>query len=377
MKRLLFGILITFQALVYGQTRKTGPNIRSTAQLADTSVRIRKLVDTVGFAHLKDQIENLAQRIDADQGVHLADIRKRFDISGADAWRLAIAPHDDYTYAGYMYPLVLKNMPAKTVIIFGVAHKAAQMHLENKLIFDSYTHWSGPYGPVKVSSVREDILKELPADTYEVNDSMQSIEHSVEAELPWLQYYNHDVEIISILVPPMSFERMKELAQPLARALAKAFKKRDLEWGIEASLLISTDAVHYGDEGWGDKNYAFLGTDSIGYKQAIDTEHTIIQNCLAGDLKLEKIKRFTQYTVQQTDFHVYKWTWCGRYSVPVGMLTALYLQDAKTAVPLSGLALDYCTSIDHPSEKVDDLKMGVLAKASLNHWVGYASVVFR
>jgi hypothetical protein len=55
----------------------------------------------------------------------------------------------------------------------------------------------------------------------------------------------------------------------------------------------------------------------------------------------------------------------------------LYLQQEKSAVPLSGMNLDYCTSIDHLPEQVDDIGMGVTAKANLRHWVGYATVVFR
>jgi len=220
-------------------------------------------------------------------------------------------------------------------------------------------------------------MKELPKSIYQVNDSLQLSEHSVEAELPFLQYFNKDVEIISILVPPMPFSKMSELAEPLGKALAKVFKSRDMEWGVEVSLLISTDAVHYGDEDWGGRDFAFFGPDSTGYHQAVDKEHQIINECLAGDLLQGKIKKFTQYTVQDNDYTAYKWTWCGRYSVPFGMLTALNLQQAQNATPLNGMWLDYCTSIDHPPIQVDDMGMGVTAKANIHHWVGYATVVFR
>jgi AmmeMemoRadiSam system protein B len=370
-------ILILLNCQLMAQIKKAGPRIKPELVIADTSFRLRGLADTIGFAHLKSQIETIIQRIDLDQAAKLASVRKVNEVSTGDAWRLAIVPHDDYAYAGYMYPLVLKNIPAKTVIIFGVAHKAKQFNVENQLVFDSFTHWRGPYGNVKVSSLREDLLAELPKDMYQINDSLQATEHSVEAELPFLQYYNREVEIISILVPPMPLSRMNELALPLGKALAKVFKKRDIEWGIEASLLISTDAVHYGDEDWGGQDFAFFGPDSVGNKQAVAKEHQIINECLSGDLRTEKIKRFTQYTVADNDYHTYKWTWCGRYSVPFGMLTAFNLQQTQDSKPLQGIALDYCTSIDHPAIRVDDLGMGVTAKANIRHWVGYASVVFR
>jgi len=372
-------LTICFLSLyVTAQVHKVGPHGNPSAlQTADTTRRVRGLADTVGFAHRKEQMDLVIQRIDQNQGPRLDAIRKKYDISSGDAWRLAIAPHDDYSYSGYMYPLVLKNVQAKTVIIFGVAHKAAKFGVSNQLVFDHYTHWNGPYGPIKVSSMREDIMKELPVGTYQINDSLQAAEHSVEAELPFLQYFNKDVEIISILVPPMPFSRMNELAEPLARALARVFKKRDMEWGVEVSLLISTDAVHYGDEDWSGRDFAFFGPDSTGFHQAVDTEHVFIQNTLAGDLLPAKIQKFARYTVQENDYTAYKWTWCGRYSVPMGMLTAYNLQQVQKATPLNGMFLDYCTSIDHTPIQVDDTGMGVTGKASIRHWVGYCDVVFR
>ena len=118
---------------------------------------------------------------------------------------MAIAPHDDYAYAGLMYPLVLRNVAASVVIIFGVAHKARQLGLEDQLVFDSFTHWPGPYGDIAVSPLREKIMAALPEGSYRVSDEMQSIEHSVEAKLPFLQHYNRSVEFVPILVPYMSF----------------------------------------------------------------------------------------------------------------------------------------------------------------------------
>jgi AmmeMemoRadiSam system protein B len=373
----LFCFLALSVFLPAQNAKRIGPKVRESAAAVDTSVRLRGLIDTVGYATRKEQLETILQRIDKDQGNKLSAARTRFDVSGGDAWRLAIAPHDDYSYAGYMYPLVLKNVQAKTVIIFGVAHKAKKFNVENQLVFDSYTHWKGPYGNVKVSSMREEIMKDLPRDMYTVNDSLQAAEHSVEAEIPFLQYYNRDVQIISILVTPMSYERMNEVSQNLGKALARVLKKKDVEWGVEMSMLISSDAVHYGDEDWGGQDFAYFGTDSIGYHQAISKEDTLVQKFLAGDLRKDKIKKFTLATVQENDFHTYKWTWCGRYSVPFGMLTALALQQEQGAVTLNGMPLGYCTSIDHLPIQVDDLGMGVTAKASLRHWVGYPGVVFR
>jgi MEMO1 family protein len=342
------------------------------------TVRRRGLADTVGFAHLERQIEAVVERIAAQDGQRIERILKDKGVVAGDHWRMAIAPHDDYAYAGFMYPLVLRNVAAPVVIIFGVAHKAWQLGIEDQIVFDSFTHWHGPYGDIKVSSLREGIMKLLPEDSFRVSDQMQSIEHSVEAKLPFLQHYNRGVEFVPILVPHMSFARMGEIAPKLAGAIASIMNEERLEWGADIALVSSTDAVHYGDEGWGGKDFARYGIDAKGYTRALAHEQQILSDCFDGDLRPEKIERFTRYTLADHDHREYKWTWCGRYSVPFGLLTAWHLQQSCGGRTLSGTVLGYTTSLEDQVIKVDDLDgMGVTAPATLRHWVGYAGVGFR
>jgi AmmeMemoRadiSam system protein B len=341
-------------------------------------IRRRNLADTVGFAHLEQQMDAVVQRIAAQDGDRLARILEAKGVSAGDRWRMAIAPHDDYAYAGFMYPLVLRNIVAPVVIIFGVAHKARQLGLEDQLVFDSFTHWRGPYGDVAVSPLRERIIARLPQGSYRVSDEMQAIEHSVEAKLPFLQHYNRSVQFVPILVPFMSFARMNELALPLAEALAAIIDEQHLDWGKDVALLSSTDAVHYGDEGWGGRNFAVYGADAAGYARALAHERRIMSDCFDGELQSERIERFTRYTLADHDHREYKWTWCGRYSVPCGLLTAWHLRRRLRAPPLSGTILGYATSLDDQRIEVDDLDgMGVTAQATLRHWVGYAAVGYR
>jgi AmmeMemoRadiSam system protein B len=356
-----------------------GPATRLPAEpRAVLTLNRRGLADTVGFAHRELQIEAVVQRIAAQDGAKFERILKDNNIAAGDRWRMAIAPHDDYAYAGFMYPLVLRNVAAPVVIIFGVAHRARQLGLENQLVFDSFTHWPGPYGDIAVSSLRERIMTALPEGSYRVSDEMQSIEHSVEAKLPFLQHYNRAVEFVPILVPSMSLSRMNELASQLASAIASIMDEDRLEWGADIALISSTDAVHYGDEGWGGKNFALYGADAEGYAKALAHEQQIMRDCFAGDLGPDKIERFTRYTLADHDHLEYKWTWCGRYSVPFGLLTAWHLQQLRGARPLAGTILGYTTSLEHQGIKVDDLDgMGVTAAATLRHWVGYAAVGFR
>ena len=263
-------------------------------------------------------------------------------------------------------------MKAKTVILFGVAHKAKKFNLADKIIFDSFKAWEAPYGKISVSNLREQILSQLPDSLYVVHDKMQSIEHSLEAIIPFLQYQNPETEIIPILVPYMTFDKMQEIAVTLADIIKNLIKENNLKWGEDISLLISNDAVHYGNKDWGGKDLAPYGTGSIGTQKARSLELEIINNCLSGELTIEKIKRFTEYTVQESDYKEYKWVWCGRYSVPFGLYVAYELDKALNGKGLHGNFIEYSTSIDSLCIKVKDLGMGHTAPANINHWVGYA-----
>lgn len=333
--------------------------------------KIRQMADTIGFASKDYQVDSILDRINK----HFADTLDKK--SKNESFRVAICPHDDYTYVGWQYPAVLRNIKAKTVIIFGVAHKAKKFNLENKLIFDSFTHWHGPYGNIKVSDMREKILSTMPKDMVEVHDSMQIVEHSVESMLPILQYFNPEVEIVSILVPFMSFEKITEISKGLSNSINQIAKEENLNWGKDFAILITSDAVHYGDEDWGGKNYAPFGADSSGYQKAIALEHEIISNCLAGNLTQQRIQKFFKYTVNPSDYKEYKWTWCGRYSVPLGLSTAFYLNDYQVGAPLNGEFIGYSTSIDHASIPVNDIGMGKTAIANIRHWVGYSAIGYK
>ncbi|MCF6240038.1 MAG: AmmeMemoRadiSam system protein B [Bacteroidales bacterium] len=327
---------------------------------------LRNPVDSVGFPTQKEQVEAFMKILkqqnlytDSDKAKHV--------------WKSAIVPHDDYAYVQELFPKTLSGVKAKTVFLIGVAHKAALLNLQDKIVFGSFDYWNAPYGKVKVSEVRNQIIKELDKKLFTINDSMQSIEHSVEPFLPMLQYFGNNFEIVPVLVPYMNFDKMRETSAALAQSIFDLAKKNNWQWGKDFVILISTDAVHYGDEDWGGKNFERFGTDTAGYKKAVAYEHEIIDSCLLGNLSPEKIKKFTEYTVQADNYKEYKWTWCGRYSVPFGLLLDYYLQK-KFGETLNDEFIGYSTSIAKPVLDLKAIDMGTTAVANLHHWVGYCAI---
>jgi hypothetical protein len=151
----------------------------------------------------------------------------------------------------------------------------------------------------------------------------------------------------------------------------------DLMIGRDYAIVISTDAVHYGCEDWGGSDFAFYGCDSAGFDKAVDHEYEIMRNCLLGEINEKKIEAFTQYTIQDTNYHTYKWTWCGRYSVPFGLLTLNHLDNDMRSSSSRGILVGYSTSLSQKHIPVEDLKMGQTARATIKHWVGYSGIGYR
>ncbi|MEN8153539.1 MAG: AmmeMemoRadiSam system protein B [Acidobacteriota bacterium] len=364
----IFLIPVLIIPLLSVTKNKTGP--------LDPDKNLRKVVDTTGFAQFDWQLEKILKRINNGQKELLEKVLQNKTIPGSENWKVVISPHDDYSYVGYLYPALLKNIRARTIFLFGVAHKAKQLGLKDKIIFDSFEKWHGIYNPVNVSEIREELIRDLPEWMRTVNNNMHAIEHSLEALIPFLQFYNRKIEIIPILVPYMNYKKISEISRILAGIIGKIIKRKGWKWGKDFAFAISSDSVHYGDKGWGGKNFARFGTDKKGYEKAVNYEKEIINNCLTGEITPEKIEVFTKYTVKENDYKEYKWTWCGRYSIPFGLMTSYYLKNILKE-DMEGIFVGYGTSIGHPHIKVDDLKMGVTAPANLRHWVGYTAIGYK
>ncbi len=333
---------------------------------------IRQMVDPVGFSANFNDFDTVVSQLDRQYGSKMDSISHAMK-----AWTppsAVIVPHDDFAYAGYLYPPAFENIRAKTLLLVGVFHKARTFGVEDKLVFGNFTHWNGPMMRTEVSPLRNEILKQLDSSDCIVSDTMMQTEHSLEAFIPWLQFYNPGAQIIPVLVPAMDFERMNQLSEKMVKALQKVSEHQDLSNPEDFCVLISSDAVHYGKEGWGGKNLAPLGSGKEGNQRALQHEHKIINESLTGKTDDAKVKRFLSFTTDSCDHRNYKWTWCGRYSIPFGLLTADKLQGKNK---LEGKLAAYATSIDHKTLDLKNTQMGTTAPAHENHWVGYALIFYK
>ncbi|MFC1565087.1 AmmeMemoRadiSam system protein B [candidate division KSB1 bacterium] len=337
----------------------------------------RGLVDIVGFpgaAEQMDYIGALAEEIEKD---NLNANMAKFNLDEDTGFLCGICPHDDYALAARVYVHVQKYIKAKTVILIGNAHWSEAFGIRDRIILGDFSYWRGPYGNVKVSEYRDQIIENLPDDSYIVNRLAVETEHSLEALIPYMQYFNRDVEIIPILVSFMDWDTMDRRGVELAQAVAGLIEENGLKYGEDIAVLISTDGQHYGDYGWSYYDYHPHGCDAKGYNKATELDNKLVKKYLAGKVNSGKVKNLFSRLVDQDDVSNYKITWCGRFAAPFGVNFANHLNNRINGRDLEGVFLRYGTSISDPWLDLSEYGLGLTGDANLHHFVTYFAVGYR
>lgn len=349
--------------------------------------KTRGPVDTVGYAVTPSQTVAVMNLCDSLEKARCLKNERTHPVMSRRELIAAICPHDDYLYAAPVYFHVMREITAPVILMIGVSHHARHKGIEGKLIFDDFKSWKGPYGKVRVSSLRDDIIEALPEEIVMVDGDIHAKEHSLEAFLPFLQYQefsdrNKALEmrnysfprIIPILVTRFKGESRAEAAGSLASVLKKEMKDRDWILGKDLQILISADCVHYGDKKWGGRNYAPFGSDAKGYEKALKQEMKIIDSSLTGVIDDGKIDRFRSLVERDDPEWPYKIPWCGVYSIPFGLSTARRLCELAGREAPEGFLLKYQTSLEPGKISPEAEGLGVTNINTLHHWVGYAAV---
>ena len=288
-----------------------------------------------------------------------------------------VCPHDDHALAGPVYLPVMERVTAPRLILLGVAHKAWKWNVKDVLIFDEHIAWDGPMGKIPVDRLlRGELMKALAPEDVLISNEHHAEEHSLEAFVPWLQREDPEAAIVPILVPAMPWERMEELTGRLAAALARIAKSEGWILGRDLQILISNDAVHYGDQGWGGKNHAPYGVGIEGLTKATANDRRLIEAYLTGPIRPGRLKKFLFELVDETDpsLQTYKVTWCGRFAIPFGLEFTRRLAERMGMPDPEGRLLAYSTSVELGQLEVKDLPP--TAPSNLHHWVGYAAMAW-
>ncbi|NOZ61261.1 MAG: AmmeMemoRadiSam system protein B [Calditrichaeota bacterium] len=365
-KLLLFSSALSLILFFAFSCQKQTP--KSTAVPAGAT--IRGLVDTVGFSFTPEQIKSIVQLSEKLEQKQLEQNNQKF---ASAKWIAGVCPHDDHLLAGRVYVHLFQNLKAKRIVLFGVGHKALKWGARDSLIFDSYDYWRGPFGPVKVSDLRQEIISLLPDTVFTVNNDWQSEEHSVEGIIPFVQYYLPKAEIVSIVVPYMNWDRIQVISNFLSDAFAQIINKHNWKLGEDIAFIFSSDGDHYGDQDWGGRNLAPFGADDDGHKKQNAQDMSLIRENLTGEITAEKLKSFCE-RVWGDDITEYKIYWCGRFSVPFGLNTVRLLTEKLDKKPLVGYFLRYDDSYHLGKLPLPDIGIGTTAPNNIHHWVGYSAI---
>ncbi len=240
--------------------------------------------------------------------------------------KAVIVPHAGYFFSGpaaaWAYKEIAEAQLPDLYIIIGPSHQGA----DTCISIDSF---ETPLGVVRADQA---FGKALAAQAgIKMDPQAHQFEHSVEVQLPFLQYVNRkDIERLKILPILVSHATdYAELGRDIARALEENKRK--------AIIVVSSDFTHYG------RNYHYIPFSLDVPKQLYDLDGKAIEYILKQD-----VQGFMDY--------VYKTgaTICGQVGIGV-LLSALR------------------------AEKVD-LMMYYTSGDVINDYanaVGYASIVFR
>jgi AmmeMemoRadiSam system protein B len=324
---------------------------------------VRPIRDDVGFCWNLTSMKKLIDYLESHE-------KESFEAEGLVA---AVSPHDDYLYAGRIYYPLFKILRAKEVVIFGVTHGTVRNKiagLQNILILDGFKYWPGLKEFIAVSGLREYLKERLDRTVFITSNKAHEIEHSIEALLPFLQYFNPDVKITPIMVTPMPFARMEEVSASVAEAIAGYMDEKHLTAGKDIFFLISSDGNHYGK----DFDNSPYGEGEKAWTTALEFDRRLIRSYLTGAMDSGKIEGLTKELWGETYLDYRNTYWCGKYSIPFGLLTTEKVMDLTMNKKIRGTLFHFS---DTYSEGVLPLKktgMGTTAPFSLRHWVSFFSI---
>jgi len=284
---------------------------------------------------------------------------------------MILCPHDDFSFAARVYRRIIPLVTARTVVLVGVFHGYRKFGEHDRLVFDPYATWSAPDGPVPVSDLREAVLARLPQEDWTQDAAAHDAEHSLEPLVCWLRHVQPDLEIVPIIVPASHFDRLQELGDHLGAALSAEMAARGWRLGRDVAIAVSADGIHYGPDF---KQVVFGDGGLEPYEEATAKDRGLLTGPLQGPLTLDNIRTLYATFVDPDHPDTYRWTWCGRFSVPLGLLTLERItRDAGGAV---GHPVAYATSVGWPEIPLRDLGMAPTAPCNLYHFVGYPAAAF-
>jgi MEMO1 family protein len=143
----------------------------------------------------------------------------------------AVVPHAGYEYSGaiaaHAYARIAADHPPESVLVLGVDHHGASRGASL-----SDRPWLTPLGP---TAVDHELVRALTHTPIEVDEAAHALEHSIEVQLPFLEYVLPKPKFVALEVGYGPYDFLEEVAAVVRDAL----RDRDV------LVIASTDFSHY------------------------------------------------------------------------------------------------------------------------------------
>lgn len=142
-----------------------------------------------------------------------------------------VVPHAGYMYSGpvaaHVYAELAEQETPETVVILSPNHTGT-----GSLISLSNEDWETPFGEVETDRETVDALFRT-CEGLDLDETAHKYEHSLEVQLPFLQYIYGDFKMVPICLMSPSMEILDEIAGCLSKI------------GKDALIIASSDFTHY------------------------------------------------------------------------------------------------------------------------------------
>ncbi len=143
----------------------------------------------------------------------------------------AIVPHAGYEFSGaiaaHAYARIATDHPPDSVLVLGVDHHGAS---RGAALSDR--DWQTPLGP---TAVDHELVRALAHEPIAIDEAAHAREHSIEVQLPFLEYVLPKPKFVALEIGFGPFEFLEEVAAGV----------RDAIRGRDVLVLASTDFSHY------------------------------------------------------------------------------------------------------------------------------------
>ena len=328
---------------------------------------LRGQKDTVGYASTPEQMAAVWRLAAAPPAPEALGPKPVPGVAGI------LCPHDDHIIAARVYREMIPLVTAKVVVMVGVFHGYRRYGVRDAMVFDPYRAWRSPGGDIAVSELREELLARLDPRECLQDPACHDSEHSLEGIAYCLKHQDPEVEILPVILPAAPFPRLQEMAAHFGEELAALMEARGWALGRDVAVVISSDGTHYGND-FACTPFGEGGVEA--FQAAMAHDRRVLRETLAGQVSPAMARAFFEIAVDPDQPDTYRMTWCGRFSIPFGLMLLDATSRKLGQAPLRGLPVALGASVDVPELPIRSLGLAPTSPVSLYHFVTYPAAAF-